>query len=74
MKPEHTIDEKQTVTIPRFPTFNAAKDPIALITQMRNTVCGREAHMKDAWSLCKLIKFVLGEWQKESETKEEWME
>ena len=59
---------------PNYPTFNATKDPIALITEMRNIVCGREAHMQDAWSLCKLIKFMLGEWQKESETNEEWLE
>ena len=30
--------------------------------------------MQEAWSLCKLIKFMLGEWQKESETNEEWIE
>ena len=31
---------------PDFPTFNAAKDPIALIIEMRNIVCRREAHMQ----------------------------
>lgn len=49
---------------PDFPTFNTAKNPIALITEMRNIVCGGEAHMQDAWSLCKLIRFMLSEWQK----------
>ena len=59
---------------PNFPTFNGMKNPIDLITEMRNIVCGREAHMQDAWSLCKLKKFMLGEWQKESETNEDWLE
>ena len=45
---------------PDFPRFNANKDPIALITEMQNIVCRREAHMQDAWSLCKLIKFIQG--------------
>jgi hypothetical protein len=30
--------------------------------------------MQDAWSLCKLIKFMLGEWQKKSESNEDWLE
>ena len=59
---------------PNFPVFDVAKDPIVLATEMRNIVCGREAHMQDAWSLCKLIKFMLSEWQAESETNEAWME
>ncbi len=59
---------------PDYPNFNATKDPIALITEMRNIVCGKEAHTQDAWSLCKLIKFMLGEYQKELETNEGWME
>lgn len=59
---------------PGFPTFNPAKDPITLIAEMRNIVSGREGHMQDAWSLCKLFKFMPGEWQKEAETNEEWME
>jgi hypothetical protein len=33
---------------PNFPTFNATKDSIALITKMRNIVCRREAQMQDA--------------------------
>ena len=50
----------------------ATKDPIVLATEMRNIVCGREAHLQDAWSLCKLIKFMLSVWQAESETNEAW--
>lgn len=57
-----------------FPMFNVAKDLIALITKMRNIVCGREALLQGVWSLCKLIKLMLREWQKDVETNEEWME
>ena len=57
-----------------FPTFDAVKDPIALVHEMRNIIFGHNAHMQDAWSLCKLVKFMLSEWQKEDETNEDWME
>jgi len=35
-----------------FPTFYAAKNPIALLAEMRNIFYGREAHMQDAQNHC----------------------
>ena len=59
---------------PEFPIFGRDKYPMALITHMRDIVCGREGHMQDAWSLCKLIKFMLSMYQKENESNENGME
>ena len=58
---------------PVFLTFNTAKDPIALVQEMRNIVCGCKAHMQDAWCLCKLIKFMLSEWQREGKSNKDWI-
>jgi hypothetical protein len=36
---------------PDIPTFDATKDPIALLTQARKIVCRHEAHMQNAQPL-----------------------
>ena len=59
---------------PDFMTFVGSKDTIALVTKMGNIVCNREDHMQDAWSLCKLIKFILSKWQGESKMNKDSME
>ncbi len=59
---------------PIFRTFDAAKDPIQLLTEMRNIVCGREAHMQDVWSLCQQIKLLVVSYQENNETNEKYFE
>lgn len=65
--------KSKLVKHPNYPVFDVAKDLIMLVTEIRNIVCGREVHMKDAWRLCKLIEFMLLEWQAKSETNKAWM-
>ena len=74
MESVHSNMKRNLEQHPDFPTFSTAKDPTALVQEMRNIVCGCEAHMHDAWSLCKLIKFMLSEWQREGEPNQDWME
>ena len=60
--------------LPGFRTFDSAKDPIALLREIRNIVCGQEAHLQDIWSMCQQIKLLVTEYQKMNESNESYFE
>ena len=60
--------------LPAFQTFDDAKDPIRLLREIRNIVCGREAHLQDIWSMCQQIKLLVTEYQKSNESNESYLE
>ena len=57
-----------------YVTMDTAKDPITLLTEMKNITCGRESHQQPIFSMCQLIKLLVMEQQTYSEFNEEYKE
>ena len=57
-----------------YTTMDTAKDPVSLLTEMKNIVCGRESHQQPIFSMCQLIKLLVMERQTYNESNEEYKE
>ena len=57
-----------------YNVMDTAKDPVRLLTEMKNIVCGRESHQQPIYSMCQLIKILVSERQHYNESNEDYKE
>lgn len=57
-----------------YNTIDAAKDPVQLLAEMKNIVCGRESHQQPVYSMCQLIKILVTERQNFNGSNEDYKE
>lgn len=60
--------------LPGYDVLNRNKNPIDLLTECRNIVCGRESHQQPVYSMVQLVKSMALFFQQKEETNETYKE
>ena len=57
-----------------YETINLAKNPVQLLQEIRNIICGREAHKQPMYSMAQLVKMMMCLVHGQNESNEDYKE